>query len=115
MNLDYASINTAMVMFSLLWSAGLTAIVFLRKPGIDAGRAVDVLRADVDLKFAAQERRLTQIETHLKHMPSKEDLQMISGKVDVITERVFATVENQQAIKVTLARIETYLLQHMRD
>lgn len=93
-----------------LVTLGLAITVWLRKPGEDAGKAVDALRADHDQRLHQHGQRLTEIEAHMEHMPTTEDLKELEGTVKEIGERTAGIADGMGTMRATLARIETFLL-----
>lgn len=93
-----------------LWNAGLTVIVWLRKPGEEAGMAVEKLRQEHADEYGQVNNRLTAIETEIQHMPTSEELAQLEGTVKQINERTAAQSEQLKTMSATVSRIETYLL-----
>jgi len=79
----------------------MVAIValWLRKPGEDAGRALERLTNRVDV-----------LDERLKHMPSSEELAELEGNVLAIKATLQGMQETQQTTRATVTRIEQYLL-----
>lgn len=94
-----------------LWNAGLTIAMWLRKPGQDAGAAVETLRAAHGAELAGINNRLVSIETDMKHMPTSEELAQLEGMVGTVNERTKGMAEHMTRVSVQLNRIETYLLE----
>lgn len=94
----------------VLWNVGLTAAVWLRKPGEDAGRAVKELRDDMDDKLKTQGSQITEMRTHMQHMPTNDELLELEGSVKEISERTAGLQRNMDAVRASLTRIEDYLL-----
>lgn len=94
-----------------LWNAALTIAIWLRKPGEDAGAAVDTLRRAHGAELAAVNNRLVSIETDMKHMPTSEELAQLEGMVGTVNERTKGMAEHMARVTVQLNRIETYLLE----
>lgn len=88
-----------LAVLALLWNCALTAALWLRKPGVDAGKAVDELRG-----------RLTTIEAHMQHMPTNEELATLEGMVKQLNERTEGLSEAISTVRTQLNRIENYLL-----
>lgn len=88
----------------------LAVTVWLRKPGTDAGLAVNALKADVDLRLNAYAQRLTEIEAHMKHMATSEKLMELEGSVKQLNERTMGIDERLKTMRETLVRIESFLL-----
>jgi len=102
------SISLAAV--GILWNIGLTVTVWLRKPGEDAGAAVETLSDELKQAIHLHAQRLSQIETHMEHMPSSEELAKLEGTVMEINARTEAQSEQLRTVSAALTRIETYLL-----
>jgi hypothetical protein len=95
---------------AILWNIGLTAVVWLRKPGEDASVAVQQLGTELNKALAGHAARLSEIETHMEHMPSSEELAKLEGMVLEINARTEAQSEQLRTVSAALTRIETYLL-----
>ncbi len=93
-----------------LVTAALAVSVWLRKPGEDAGRAVAELRDDVDAQLKGHAERLTEIEAHMEHMPTDEELVKLEGAIKQLDERTRGMAERVAHMAAALQRIETYLL-----
>ncbi len=102
--------SQALTALSIVWNIGLTVIVWLRKPGEDAGAAVAQLGAELKRDIATHSARLAEIETHMEHMPSSEELAKLEGTVMEINARTEAQSEQLRTVSAALTRIETYLL-----
>lgn len=96
----------------VLWSTALTVIIWLRKPGADAGAAVRALEQDQRLKHGEISGRLFTLEERVKHMPTSDELSELEGAVKAINERTAGLAEAIGTVRTTLGRIETFLLQH---
>ena len=94
----------------VLWNTGLTAAIWLRKPGTDAGMAVDRMRTDIDLRINNVVTQISEIRSHMTHMPNSEELAELEGTVKQIHERTSALGESMATVRSSLARIEDYLL-----
>ena len=102
--------SQALTALSIVWNIGLTVIVWLRKPGEDAGAAVAQLGSELKKDISAHSARLAEIETHMEHMPSSEELAKLAGTVMEINARSEAQGEQLRTVSAALTRIETYLL-----
>lgn len=100
----------ALTALGIVWNIGLTLVVWLRKPGEDASVAVDQLGSDLKRSIAAHAERLAEIETHMEHMPSSEELAKLAGTVMEINARSEHQGEQLRTVSAALTRIETYLL-----
>ena len=88
----------------------LAVTVWLRKPGHDAGEAVQALRIDLDKRLQGHSERLTEIEAHMEHMPTSEELEELKGTVKETGQRVAGIADGMSTMRNTLTRIETFLL-----
>lgn len=101
----------------VLWNAGLSVALWLRKPGMDAGAAVDKLRADLHnrhdalvARVALQETDIAGVKVHMQHMPSDDELATLRGSVMELSARTQGLVEAMNGVRATTQRIEAYLL-----
>ena len=87
----------------LLHAAQMVALVmlWLRKPGEDAGKKADAVSGRVSL-----------LEERLKHMPTSDELTELEGTVRAMDAKLNSLQEHQEQMRRTLARIEDYLLNH---
>jgi hypothetical protein len=76
------------------------ALLWLRQPGKDAKESVAAIKGRVDV-----------LEERMEHMPTKEKLAELDGKVQGMKATLESVKEGQAALRVTLDRIEQYLLQ----
>lgn len=88
----------------------LAFTVWLRKPGHDAGMAVDMLRNDLDKRMQGHSERLTDIEAHMEHMPTSAELEELKGTLKETSQRVAGIADGLGTMRQTLSRIETFLL-----
>lgn len=93
-----------------LVTLGLAFSVWLRKPGTDAAQAVRDLAHMTDERLSEHAGRLASIETHMEHMPTKEELIKLEGLVGAINERTQNSAEAIRIMRVQLNRIEDFLL-----
>lgn len=98
----------------VLWNCALTGVLWLRKPGVDAARAVDELRVDMDGRLYRQAQQITAIQTHMEHMPTNDELVALEGAVKEINERAAGLARNMDTVRASLHRIEDYLLRGKR-
>ena len=94
----------------VVWNCGLTAALWLRKPGIDAGQAVDELRTDMDSRFKHLDKQVVEIRAHMTHMPTTSELAKLEGVVANLNERATGLHDNMITVRASLVRIEDYLL-----
>jgi hypothetical protein len=105
----------------LLWLIGVTAAIWLRKPGMDASAAATKLQHEFDLQlklhrdetrleFNRQSLQIKSIETHMQHMPNSEELAEIKGTVDTINARQALMAETLKVLRDSQSRVEDYLL-----
>lgn len=108
-------------LLSLLLNLGLSVLMWVRRPGEEAGRALDAFKDQVaqqvrDHKAAADQAhqllsgRLTELETHMEHMPTTDELRKLEVAVMQIAERTSGLSEGMAGMRASLSRIETWLL-----
>lgn len=105
-------INDWLTLVLVLWSAGLTAALWLRKPGVEASNAVTALKDDQRVRHDLLNTRLTTLEERIRHMPTSDELSELEGTVKAIDERTEGLAEAIATIRTQLSRIENFLLQH---
>lgn len=103
------------------WTLLLTIVIWLRKPGQDAQLAVTRLREECHACRAAQERqfgelrrdeerRLTEIETHIEHMPTAAAVSALDSAIREVGARLVGMHELQATMSTKVSLIEQYLL-----
>ncbi len=95
---------------NLLLSGLLSIAVWLRKPGEDAGKAVDVLRREMAEEFADLGHRVTVVEERIKHVPTTSELAELDGTVRAISMQNAGLAEAIGTMRSQLSRIEAFLL-----
>lgn len=97
---------------ALQWlvTLGLGLVVWLRKPGQAAGDAVQALRELHAAQMADHGNRLTQIEAHMTHMPDEGEYRRLEGQVKEVAQRVHGIQDSLAPIRVSVQRIEEFLL-----
>lgn len=96
----------------VLWNCGLTAVLWMRKPGVDAAREVQKLRMDFDLNLKLQADQIIEMRAHMQHMPKTEELIKLEGTLRQLNERANGLAENMTTVRASLHRIEDFLLRH---
>jgi hypothetical protein len=109
--MSYEDLKLYALVGSLFWNMGLTVALWLRKPGEDAGRAVDTLRQHVDGGLGALRAQHQVMEERIRHMPTSEELAELEGTVRGISVQTAGLAESMQTVRGQLNRIENYLLQ----
>lgn len=110
MNIDLQQALMAFSLINGICTVVLGITVWLRKPGEDAGHAVQALREWVAEELAENANRLATIEERVKHMPTSEELAELEGTVRAIDERTRGMVEMTQTVRTQLNRIEDFLM-----
>jgi len=103
-------LNDWLTLVLVVWSAGLTAAMWLRKPGVDAAGAVSALKEATAMKLELLNNRLTTLEERVQHMPTSDELSELEGTVRAIDERTVGLAEAVTTIRTSVARIENFLL-----
>lgn len=93
-----------------LFTLGIALMVWLRKPGEAAGNAVQALRDLHAAQISDHASRLTQIETHMKHMPDEGEFRKLEGQVNEVGQRVHGIQDSLAPIRQSVQRIEEFLL-----
>lgn len=94
----------------VLWNCGLSAAMWLRKPGTDAAAAVKELTAEIHGRLATHDNDITTIKTRMESMPSSEELTELEGSVREVMARLEGVVQSMQTMQISVSRIEHYLL-----
>jgi hypothetical protein len=105
-----ANLKDVLLMGSLVWNAMLSVTVWLRKPGEDAGAAVNTLRNETAEEVADLDHRVTVVEQQIKHVPTTSEMAELDGTVRSIAMQNSGLVEAIGTMRTQLNRIETYLL-----
>lgn len=110
------------------WNFGLTVyglaigiVVYLRRPGEEAGQAVTKLREDVMGELRSMGERMSRevsdlrsvqdtLEERVLHMPGRDEVVEVAGDVKAIKAELKHLVTTQNTQSSTLNRIETFLL-----
>lgn len=79
------------------------AVLWLRQPGKDAKTVVQ-----------AVEGRVGVLEERMSHMPTKEKLEELNGKVQAMKATLDSVKDGQSTLRTTLERIERYLLEQKK-
>lgn len=92
--------------------AVISLVVWLRKPGEDAKGAVAILRGWAEAQLSGLVGRLTEVETHLQHMPTSEQLAKLEGTVKQIEARTEGLADAFSQVRRQLDRMETFMLEN---
>lgn len=104
------TLKDLLIIGNLLLSGLLSIAVWLRKPGEDAGKAVDVLRRETAEEMADMGHRVTVVEQQIKHVPTSSEMAELDGTVRAVAMQATGLVEAISTMRTQLNRIETYLL-----
>jgi Protein of unknown function (DUF2730) len=85
-------------------------VTWTRKPGEDAGAAVQSHKEDVAREISSVNQRLALFEERIAHMPTDEELAQLAGNVQALAVETKNLASGQDAMKRQLNRIEDYLL-----
>lgn len=107
---------------NLLWLVGLTLTTWLRKPGVEAAKAVQEVEADMnkelhllaentDRQLRDQLVQITQIQAHMSHMPSSIEVSDLRSAVKAIDERTQGIHEAMNSLSGSVNRINDFLRQ----
>ena len=99
-----------LIIGNLLLSGVLSIAMWLRKPGEDAGKAVDTLRRETAEEVAEMGHRVTVVEQQIKHMPTSSEMAELDGTVRSISMQNSGLAEAIGTMRRQLDRIETFLL-----
>lgn len=108
--MDIRQINEWLTLVLVLWSAALTAAIWLRKPGVDAAAAIAAAKEEHRVRQELLINRLVTLEERITHMPTRDELRDLEGGVGAIDERTKGLAEAIGTIRTSVGRIETFLL-----
>ena len=108
MDIDF--LRNAVIVVNTIGMAVISLVVWLRKPGEDASKAVHALRADLTEQHNGLNVRLGKLEERIEHMPSSTELAELEGSVKEIKAQNNAQSERLNSISASVARIENFLL-----
>jgi ElaB/YqjD/DUF883 family membrane-anchored ribosome-binding protein len=104
------SFEPSVILF-LLTIANVVANIalWLRKPGEDAGQAVNGLRTEVRETIAGVKGRVDVMEERVRHMPTSEELRELEGQLSGIRERLTGLDDTAKNTRAAVQRIEDFL------
>lgn len=112
MNID--TINQWLPFGLAIWNLGITAALWLRKPGEDANAALQSHKAQNDARLASIDTELAVIKSRLDDMPTSGELARLEGVVRQLDERTKGQSDTMDTVRHQLNRIESYLLEGRR-
>lgn len=115
MNIDYSQARFWWDVAQALATLALTAVVYLRKPGLDAKADVNTIREKLDSHIAETKTELAIIEERIKHLPTREQLAQVVGRLENIGVQNTALHESLGTLRAATGRIESYLLNERRN
>jgi ElaB/YqjD/DUF883 family membrane-anchored ribosome-binding protein len=99
-----------LVLFALtLGNLVANIALWLRKPGEDAGQAVQTLRSETRESISSLRGRADVMEERVKHMPTTDELTELEGQFSAIRERLVGLDDTTKNTRAAVQRIEDYL------
>lgn len=98
---------------NILQTLGLLAVgvvMWLRKPGEQAGQDLVALRNEMLELHAGNASRVDTLEERIRHMPNSEQLAHLEGTVRTISAQNAAQSDRLTIMTTQLTRIENFLL-----
>ncbi len=92
----------------------MALLMWLRKPGMDATKAVGELRTHIDERFTSIDKRLSTQEERALHVPSDQEIAELEGELKALRERVNGMGDTLSTIQRAVTRIEDFLLRGAR-
>lgn len=89
----------ALTALNILVTGVMAFVMWMRKPGEDAGKSIGVLS-----------ERISRIEEQLKHIPSNDELQRLDGSLREANARIEAVSHGQQRLLNQMDLIQRYLM-----
>lgn len=104
----------------------LSIVVWLRRPGEEAGRAATKLRELLDQKITelrdllsaeVSELRIVQerADERMKHVPTRDEVSELSGDMKAVKAQMDAVINTQTTSTMALGRIETWLINRSKS
>lgn len=119
-SINWSAVVGWLLVAQWLFNIGVGAWVYFRNADSDNTRALKLVEEALN-KFiresgdanANQNTRLTRLETHIKHMPSDEEVRDLRETAAATKARVEAMGEQMQRIERQTNRIEDHLLRQV--
>lgn len=108
--MDLDTFRNVVVVLNTIGMAVIGLVVWLRKPGEQASRAVRELRDEILRLHDDTRNRVTVMEERVQHMPTRKEFAHLEGLVSKIEAQNHAQTDRLNAISAAVARIEHYLL-----
>ena len=86
--MDWEFAFKAIGAINIVLTLGIAALMWLRKPGEDSGKAVERESAARTVQMAELSNRISRIEENLKHMPTNEELARLDGSLRESNARI---------------------------
>jgi hypothetical protein len=90
----------------IVWNIGLTAALWLRKPGLEAQESVQSLKTDVR-KIEGDMRVMNET---IKHLPTRDEVAELSRALSGLESETRAQTGVMNAMSAQLSRLQDYLL-----
>lgn len=108
--MDWEFTFKALSAINILLTLGISAVLWLRKPGEDSGEAVKRESAARTVQMAELSTRVSRIEEKLMHMPTNEELARLDGSLRESNARTEAMQSQLAGVSNQLALIQRYLM-----
>lgn len=107
-------IQTAILFALTIMNAAANVALWLRKPGEDAGQAVQTLRTEVREALGRQGATLGVLEERVRHLPDGDELAAMKAELAGIRERLGGMGDVVTNTRAAVQRIEDFLRQHSK-
>lgn len=109
------SVDPTLVLFAItVINSIANFLLWLRKPGQDAGAAIAAFRTAVAETDGVLKGRLDVLEERVKHMPTSDELREVEGQLGAIKAEMGGIRDTVQSTRAGVVRIEEFLRNEKR-
>jgi predicted nucleic acid-binding Zn-ribbon protein len=109
--MDWEFAFKAISAINILATGIMAFVMWMRKPGEDAGKSIDAFKSEVSTMMNAQSERISRIEETLKHIPTDDELQVLNGSLREANARIEAVSHGQQRLLNQMDLIQRFLME----
>jgi predicted nucleic acid-binding Zn-ribbon protein len=109
--MDWEFAFKAISAINILATGVMAFVMWMRKPGEDAGKSIDSLKGEVSSMMNAQSERISRIEEQLKHIPTNDELQRLDGSLREANARIESIGHGQQRLLNQMDLIQRFLME----
>jgi Sec-independent protein translocase protein TatA len=109
--MDWEFVFKALSAVNILLTLVMAFVMWMRKPGEDAGKSIESFKGEVSTMMNSQSERISRIEEQLKHIPTNDELQRLDGSLREANARIEAVGHNQQRLLNQMDLIQRFLME----